>query len=638
MRRVGSSPRSALQSIVHRLRADLWPVTERSPRFSRMPLHVLRAIPLSAVPFLSLVSPSTGSAQVGEDPNDTAAVVVDSTDLVSVGRAAQALFERGRQRHLPLSFETGSGSCDERVGRFCTWYAEGEWFPVPEKIEIVELRTELLEQLDTLQQHLPGSSWLLGQRVWYRSEGGDWLAALRSARTCGAVDLWWCKALEGFALHGLGQYEAAEAAFDEALELMDPERAEEWRLPERAVDSNGRDLLEDLRGLPADSSRRVLDRLWTLADPLYLVGGNDRLTAHYARWTVATLRERARNPFRISWGSDLEALTIRHGWEMGWERSPRPDYSGVDHIIGHKHPEGRDYMPSGDVLADPATATPEDLLADRRRPRSLYAPVYAPVLLPMEGQIVVFPRGDEMVLVSTHSLPDDTTFHAGHSHDLPWLDPGDQGDMVDRTGLFAVPVGGAPTQASTEMNRADGALTLTVPAGSYVVSAETWSPRLRRAGRLRMGVVERRAPEDIATLSDLLLLRPMAVEPLLLEAALAAALPRPQIRPGQTFAIAWEVAGLGFRPETLQFEVSVERTRRSVFRRIGEFVGLADRPQPLALSWEEAGPDRPTHFFRYLDLDLPHLDPGHYVIRLVLRTANRSEAISEQRFEVRERE
>ncbi|HCR04444.1 MAG TPA: hypothetical protein DIU18_04590 [Gemmatimonadetes bacterium] len=39
---------------------------------------------------------------------------------------------------------------------------------------------------------------------------------------------------------------------------------------------------------------------------------------------------------------------------------------------------------------------------------------------------------------------------------------------------------------------------------------------------------------------------------------LDAALPRPVIRPGQIFAIAWEVVGLGLRPETLLYEVSVE--------------------------------------------------------------------------------
>jgi len=86
---------------------------------------------------------------------------------------------------------------------------------------------------------------------------------------------------------------------------------------------------------------------------------------------------------------------------------------------------------------------------------------------------------------------------------------------------------------------------------------------------------------------------------------LDAALSRPVIRPGQTFAIAWEVAGLGFRPETLLYEVSVEKEGVGVVRRIGQFLRLSSRPQPLVLGWEEPAPDRPTHQLRYLDLDLP---------------------------------
>ena len=46
---------------------------------------------------------------------------------------------------------------------------------------------------------------------------------------------------------------------------------------------------------------------------------------------------------------------------------------------------------------------------------------------------------------------------------------------------------------------------LTVPADAYVLSAEAWSPSLRRAGRLRRGTPVRVASEDVATLSDLVL-------------------------------------------------------------------------------------------------------------------------------------
>jgi hypothetical protein len=599
----------------------------------------LRSLPLVAASLVAL-GPAPAAGQVAAEGMDTTAIRVDSSDVASVARAAQAQFERRRMNHLPVTLSAGGGDCDEHLGRFCTWYGEGEWYPQPEAEEIVALRTELLATLDSLQSLLPGDGWLLGQRVWYRAEGGDWIAARRAAQACGDVEPWWCAALEGFALHGLGRFVESERVFERALVLMDVDRAAEWRAPRRAVDADTRDHLDDIaRVAPGDSVRHALDWLWTLADPLWMVAGNDRLTAHYARWTVSTLRERARNPFHIRWGQDLEELTVRHGWELGWERSP--DWtrrSMLDHIIGHKHPQGRDFMPPGEVLKAPESAIAEDLVAGRRTPRSLYAPEYAPVFLPMDAQIAVFPRGAETVVVSAFYLPDDTTWHARHDHGVPWTEPGDQGGMPDRIGLFVVASSGDPPRGTTALGRAEGTLALTVPTGPLVVSAEAWSPERRRAGRLRVGVPARAAPEDVATLSDILLLAPMADEPITLEAALDAALPRARILPGQTFAVGWEVAGLGFRAEGLEFEVSVERAGRGVLRRLGEALRLADRPQPLALSWEEPGPLEPGPRFHYLELDLPRLDPGDYRIRLVLRSTGRSEAVSVRHFEVRARE
>ena len=573
------------------------------------------------------------AAQVVDGGHDTSAVVIDSGDALGAARAAQALFERRRLRHLPLSIGAGGGACDERVGRFCTWYSEGEWYPTPEPIEVVGMRAELLEQLDSLQSLVPGASWIIGQRVWYRSEGGDWSGALSTARRCGSVDPWWCRALEGFALHGLGRYTASAGAFEQALAGMRQGRQREWRIPRWAVDGETRDLLDDAQDDPG-RERRLLDRLWAMADPLYLVAGNDRLTAHYSRWTVATIREGARNLFHIRWGADLDQLTIRHGWEMGWERSAVRGFTSPDQVIGHKHPEGRDYMPAGDAIVSPATASFEALRADRRRPRSLYAPRYAPVLLPMQGQLAIFPRGSVMAVVATHFLPEDTTFHAGHGHALPWMDPGTQAGSPDRMGLFAMPVGAGARVGATATGSTEGALMLELPIGDYWLSAESWSPERRRAGRLRQGLVARLAPEDVATLSDLLLLRPSDRVPETLEAAVEHALLRTQIRSGESFAIGWEVAGLGFRPETLRFELSVERTGRGVVRRIGEFLHLAARPRPLALSWEEPGPDTPGHVFRSVNLDLPPLDAGTYEVRLVLHTAGRSAATSTRTFEV----
>jgi hypothetical protein len=91
-----------------------------------------------------------------------------------------------------------------------------------------------------------------------------------------------------------------------------------------------------------------------LSDPLFLVDGNDRKAAHYARWTVSTIREQARNPFHIKWGDAIEQLTVRFGWEIAWQRSlDRLSVRAGENVIGRKHPERRDYMPSGAALASP---------------------------------------------------------------------------------------------------------------------------------------------------------------------------------------------------------------------------------------------------------------------------------------------
>ena len=607
--------------------------------------HAMRALGSFIVLLIGLgsICPSVASGQIAADPIDTTAVVADPGDIVSVARAAQAVFERRRIRHLPLRMQPFGGECDEIVGRLCTTYSEGEWYPVPEAAEIVRLRTDLIATLDSLQEMAPGSEWILGQRVWYRHAAGDLEDARATAGACGTVDPAWCRALEGFALHSLGRYDEAGRMFELALAGMDEELRRRWTVLRWPVDSDLRDRLETLDDDPATQAA-MLRLVWWLADPLYLVPGNDRQTEHYSRWTVARLRDRARNPFRLSWGADLEQLTVRHGWEMGWERSPARDYTSLDDVVGHKHPEGRDFMPSGDVVADPVSATPEDLRADQRRPRSLYAPAYAPILLPMEGQLAVFPRGETTVLVASSFLPEDTTWHAGHRHPRPWMEPGPLSDQSDRIGLFALPVAasgmggdhaGAPAPLrAIRTGEAEGALQLEVPTGNSVVSAESWSPARMMAGRLRMGVAERLALPDIATLSDLILLESHGGPAESLEEVLDRVLPRARVRPGQPFAIGWEVAGLGFRPETLRFEVSVERADRGVLSRVGSFLRISSPPRPIALSWEDAGPTEPRHDFHYLAVDIPDLEPGRYRIRLALKTANRTDAVKTAEFEV----
>jgi len=564
-------------------------------------------------------------SQSATPATDTIVAAPDPGDVRGAARAAQARFELRRIRHLPRALGGSHGPCDETVGRFCTWYEEGEWVPEPEAPEITALRDALLDELDTLQAHLPGDGWILGQRVWYRAERGDRQGALALARACGPPqDAWWCLALTGFALHGLERYPEAGRAFDSALYVMDLERAWQWRVPEMAVDGDARAVLEELRAAPADSVERVLDRLWRLADPLLLVPGNDRRTEHLARWTVAALRDGARNPYRISWGSDLEELVVRHGWELGWERSMDARYlTPQEGVIGHKHPEGRDYMPPGRALLEPRAVRPEDLEAGHLRPRSLYAPPYAPVTLPMDGQVARFPRGRRLVVVATHHLPEDTTYHADHDHPRPWMEPGDQRDLTERAGAFLVDLVTGETSSSFAEGRTEGTLLIETGPGLHLLSVEAWSPPLRRAGRHRAVVEHVPAPDDVPVLSDLLLLEALEARPPDLGSAVEAALVRPVVEPETPLALAWEVSGIGFRNETLAFELSVTRTDRGLLSRLGGLLGIGERPRPMTLAWEEGGPERPGVVFHHVDLELPVLEAGRYEIRLVVRIAGR---------------
>ena len=395
-------------------------------------------------------------------------------------------------------------------------------------------------------------------------------------------------------------------------------------MPKEPVRGDVRGVFEDAGGASEDSLRAALARFWVMADPLYLVDGNDRRSAHFARWTVTVLRERARNTFGISWGRDLEELTLRHGWEFGWERNRTIDLAaGVD-VVGHKHPEGREFLPRADALRAPSVATAEELAVRKRRPRSLYAPEYAPLFLPIEGQSVVFPRGDRMVVVATVAVPEDTTVHSRHAHPRPWLDPppGAVG-APDTVGLFLQsPSGRTPLSVRRPGSRA--ALLLEAPAGRWIASAEAFSPERRRAGRRRWGVALDTLPPDLPTLSGLLFVGSGSQEPSTLGEVLPDALPAAEIRTGDGVGVVWEVTGLGFGATSLAYRLSLTKRDGNVARKVGRWLGLVDDARALELAWEEAGPDHPTVVLRRVDVRSADLAEGTYDVTVEIRVPGRN--------------
>ncbi len=578
-------------------------------------------------------------------PQPRAQEVPDSAAARDAARDAQGRFERERIRRIPRDRAGFSGAgCDDRVGRMCV-FLEGRsdwWWREAEDPELTAARADLLEALARAAAAAPGDRWILGQRVIYLGEAGRWDEALTLARRCGLApaDAWWCPALEGLALHVTGRYEGAETAFDEALDAMDPDEARRWRSVEVLLDERGDDARK--RALERGDSA-ALRRFWRLSDPLFLAPGNDRLTEHFARRTWSVTREGARNAYAMSWGWDLDELLLRYGWEVGWERrDPGPGSIGAStSAVGHQDPRSQGFVaPAAAWDASPESEPDQWNPGSRRRPRTGYAPAYAPTFLDLDAPVAILPRGDSAVLVvRAPGLPPDTTFHAGHHHPPP-PEPPLVGATGPRHGLFALPLAeGGRLHAATAPGL-DGALRLTVPAGDHVVSVEVWDPASRTAARMRRGLRVARVPRDVAALSDLLLARARGPVPDSLGGLLGDLVTTPTFAPGDTIRVGWEVHGLGWRAgEVLDYTLTVREEAGGVFTRLGRTLGLVGDRRGTDLAWLEEGPRAPGPVFRAVDIVLPpDLAEGDFRVRLELGSEGRGALVTQRDVRVRRRE
>ncbi len=557
--------------------------------------------------------------QVGPQPPTP-----DSTDVLAAARYVQARFERLRRNTLPWTSGEPSRPCDNRVGRFCHWFdRDSSWEPVADSPDLVRLREALLTELAEAQARSPGDTWILGQRVFYMAEAGQWREAAELAGACGLEPSWWCGVLGGFALHGAGEYEAAMSAFQRGLAGMDPEEARKWRHPDVILDGKARDLMNDADEVEFEALRA---RFWLLADPLYLMAGNDRETEHYSRWTYSLMSDRARSPRRLPWGSDLEELTLRYGWDRGWEkRRPRAgSLSQEGGTVGHRWPEIREFVPPGVVLEGPWRTAPGTWLPTERA-RAAHAAVYSPDLDPGVGQVAVFHRGDSMLVAAATRLPELSDSSAARSVSgaipsiepagpLPWAQP-PLLDEPDQIGLFLID----PENRIHEARRlggSEGVAALSVPAGRYLMSLEAWAPAEGRGGRVRHGVVTDTVPEDLATLSDLVVLDSTDPLPQRLREALPLMRSSLELIAGQRFAVGWEILGLGWRPERVDFQLSLFEEGGSFFGKVGGWLGLGGGDEPLRIGWSEPTPDQTGPWFRSVNVDMPELEPGEYILRL----------------------
>jgi hypothetical protein len=570
----------------------------------------------------------------------------DSAQLRERSENAQRDFERIHRMRLPFARRDPPTECDERLGPICLRFENGfDWDLFPEDPSVVHAREELLGTLEGVGRSLPGDRWVLGQRIRYLGDVGRWREAELLARECEGGPGWWCDAALGFVLHRSGNPEEAWSVFSTALQEMDPETARSWTDPSLLLDYPERKWLR-ARGDLTELEART--RFWRFADPLFLTPGNERLPEHFARVFGSYLYDGSAMTLDLPWSSGLERLLLRYGFVAGWGRlPPRIGESTRPSVVEHHHPESRGLLPPLQALEDPS-ALPEGVwLPEDERPQSASAPVRAPLIVDALGQTGVFRRDGEILVFAAFRPPTDTLLlkrrpdpsaspeSPGKARRPPlWEPPSANLPRDTLAGLFLLADSGLEAPFSAIGEGGEGFLQLSAPPGRYLLSLELWNPFERWGARLRHGVSALPVQPDLPHLSDILLLRREGDLPETLADAVPRMLPGTHLPAGEPLTVAWEVYGLGGRREPFAFRISLVGEEAGLIRRVLNRIGLFREDPTLTLGWTEGGPDDMGPLFRAIDVDLPPLDPGRYVLCIEMDTPVRSKVLSRRRITV----
>ena len=609
----------------------------------------LRALVLFAI--LAGLLPAASSRLSGQEVNP------DSLDLLADAKEVQAKFERYREQRIPPELATyGGGGCDDLVGRFCLRFGNGEdddeWQVPPEPVEFGMARVQVLKDLAEIGKEIPGDSWLMGQRVFYMGEVGNWSEAENLIRRCSG-EQWWCTALFGYVKHSQGDFVFAAEIFDRAIEQMTPEEAERFRTPTYLLDPGAMEIYEE-----SDDKEAAEDRLWLLSDPLYIVEGNDRKTEQYSRQVLIRMRQGSENAYGVVWGDDIEQLTLRYGAEKAWERVKGLVGQGLQDtrtIVGRHHPKSKEFLPPREGLVDPAEVAPGDWTIGEIRPWTGYAPPYAPDFDPLETQVARFRRGDSLLVVGAFApaVEDAPTVDARRTNRNPRgvnprpprnetradrqarLNPFGQRVEVPEPFMPAEPEPEGPVRSALFLIETEdgdrhevlgegpeGVFQLQVDNGRYIIGVEAFSESAKQAWRDRHGLWQDDLVPGLAAVSDLLILKGGGELPETLDEALPTAMAATRIRAGEAFKIAWELYGLRIG-ESASVRIGVDQGGQGLLRRLGAFLRVLEPDAPVVMTYEDAGPDVLGTVFRAVQLNLPDLEPGEYTLSVEIELAGR---------------
>jgi hypothetical protein len=569
------------------------------------------------------VAPALLAAQGGAGPDSTKAAS-DSTrppaavdplrgDVRTLGalsaqaRTMQDAFERNHRMGLRFYNGGASASCEVPIGRICYWNNNGDVPPPPERTDARIEREQLLELLGRAQAAEPTDDWVSGMRVRYAIEAERLDTAIAAARACGGTS-WWCAALEGLALHSANRHADASAAFDRALREMPEAQRCQWTDLTWWLEPSSHAAYNALgcNGRAAENAR-----VFRLAQPLWMLPGNDVANEWYARRTISRVHSMGRIPYDLQWGADLLESQVRYGWPSAWSvqnggvADPRPPS-----VIGHEPTPSYDFMPTPRALAAPTEAEAGDWEPKRARARMRYAPRYASGFGLLPHQFARFRRGDSTLVAGAYRLVREL----------------EMGRAPYRAGLVLDGLDGrAPVQVVRDSAAANGALLAMLGDAPKLASLEVLGITGRKAARVR-GAVTPLTGE--VRLSDFLLLqRADASGTPSLEQLASQAYGSLTLDGRSTFGLYWE----SYRPATpsapLQVSVRATRVNSSFMQRMTSSIGLSKAVQPVSVRFADNGrPDGGAG--RSLAITFPEVPAGDYRLTLVVSGAGVTDSTS----------
>jgi len=540
----------------------------------------------------------------------------DSTRALKRARDAQGDFETFRRKLLPREALGRGGDCEAVVGRYC--YRQQFTAAPREAPEVVAARERLLTTLDSVGTLLPGDRWVLGQRLRYFMEAGRPLAADSMAITCaartGPETAAWCLALVGYTAQQLGNYPRADAAYTSALEKMSESERCKWLDLALLL---GRSAGTYRRG-GCDARDSVTAGFWRLVQPLYLNTVNDLRTEFLARITRMYIEQGTKTATSDWWGSDDRQALLRYGVALWYTQGEIPRGETRPQIAGFRREPSFNFFPDAHVFGSPDRMTPDDWTFATPLENPTYAPLWAISFEPIfDHQVAVFRRGDSAYIVAAFDANDGSTPRQSR-----------------RAGVFAAVVdrGGVLTPIGKTVEQADRGVvsTLVAPWRPLIVSLEVLNPKDGTAERARFAPKLPLASARLS-LSDLLLYTPREPAPKSLADAVPRVLHATRAPVSRQIGVFWETYGVRPEGERVDYALVVTPIDEGLLRRALVKLRVVDPERSVNLQWHEVQSSTGGIASRGLTVDLSHLRPGRYAVRLMLMSSGSDVPIVSER-------